>query len=297
MDMIRIQFSDFPEGFDPDDNIFIRLLRTRFPVEISDHPDYLIYSDGHRRNYRHFEGIRVHFAIEDGKPDFSQCDYSMNFCFTNHPRSLRLPFYFAAVAADDLIRGDDELGDDEVFLNRKFCNFIYSNANRKTGHRSRILDMLNAYRRVDSGGRMRNNLGFQVQDKVAFCRDYKFTLALENKVSPGYTSEKLPQAMASRSVPVYWGNPLVAEDFNPASFINLNDYPTLDEGIAHVMEVDRDDALYRKYFSQPYFHDNQVSEYFSGNRLLDFFDQVFKDNTRYRRKFYSFTKLLGLGPV
>ena len=41
---IKINFKYFWEGFDPEDNFFINLLRKQYDVKISDNPDFLFYS-------------------------------------------------------------------------------------------------------------------------------------------------------------------------------------------------------------------------------------------------------------
>ena len=41
---IRVKFTDQPLGFDPQDNCYIRALRRRYDVELSDEPDLVFYS-------------------------------------------------------------------------------------------------------------------------------------------------------------------------------------------------------------------------------------------------------------
>ena len=48
--------------------------------------------------------------------------------------------------------------------------------------------------------------------------------AFENTYAPGYTTEKIMDAFASGCVPIYYGDPLVVQDFNPDSFINAHDF-------------------------------------------------------------------------
>ena len=44
---------------------------------------------------------------------------------------------------------------------------------------------------------------------------YKFTIAAENAAFPGYTSEKLMTSFQAHSIPIYWGNRDVVDEFNP----------------------------------------------------------------------------------
>jgi alpha(1,3/1,4) fucosyltransferase len=57
--------------------------------------------------------------------------------------------------------------------------------------------------------------------KRLFQADFKFTLALENYLYPGYQTEKLYDSMLSNTIPLYIGDPLVGEIFNAKSFISL----------------------------------------------------------------------------
>ena len=41
----------------------------------------------------------------------------------------------------------------------------------------------------------------------------KFVLAFENSSSPGYCTEKLFHAKVAGAIPIYWGDPLVMNDF------------------------------------------------------------------------------------
>jgi hypothetical protein len=60
--------------------------------------------------------------------------------------------------------------------------------------------------------------------KRRFLSQYKFTIAFENYVYPGYQTEKLYDAMFCQSLPIYCGDPNVGEIFNTKSFLNAADY-------------------------------------------------------------------------
>ncbi|MBQ7593786.1 MAG: hypothetical protein IJU48_05475 [Synergistaceae bacterium] len=81
---------------------------------------------------------------------------------------------------------------------------------------------------------------------------YKFTIAAENSRSDGYTSEKLLTSFLAHSVPIYWGNPYVAEEYNPEAFINCSDYDNFDSVVKRVREIDENDELWAHIVSQPW---------------------------------------------
>jgi hypothetical protein len=163
----------------------------------------------------------------------------------------------------------------------KFCCFFSSYINRQTRHRGEFFQLLSRYKQVDAGGRAFNNIGYEVprdpQTKLEFMRPYRFYIAFENESVAGYTTEKIAEAMRARCVPIYWGNPRVVEEFNPASFINANDFPSLEALAKRVEEVDRNQDLYLEYLRQPFLYENRPNEYFDHGRLLEFFGRIFAD--------------------
>lgn len=249
MKSIKVKYVDFWEEFDIEHNFITDVLSKKYKVELSDTPDYLIFSVFGYENMRYGNCIKICYSGENITPDFNICDYGIGFNFLDFGnRYLRLPYY--------VLRGIEELGapkviDPEVVLNRKFCSFVVSNA---TGapERERFFNLLSAYKQVDSGGRYKNNVGGPVPNKRAFIQDYKFNIAFENSMCDGYTTEKIMESMQINSLPLYWGNRLVAADFNPDSFINITDYPSLEAAAEYVIHLDQDDEAYLSHLSAPW---------------------------------------------
>jgi len=289
---ICIDFCDFHPNFPKTDNFYYHLLRERFDVQICDQPDYLLFGPyGHE--HRLHSGIRVLLSIEPSLPDFDTCDYSVSCRKIDDPRHFQLPVYVTNGRAEELIKKDE--GPERILVGKtKFCSFVVSNQHpAKNRNRAEIFEKLSRYKQVDSGGRYRNNIGGPVpggtQNKIAFMRPYKFNIAFENSSLPGYTTEKIYEAMVARCLPLYWGNPLIAEEFNPRSFLNRADFPNTEAFVEKVMALDRDDEQYLEYLRQPYFHGNEANRYFDHGRLLDFFERIFADKSapvaqRRRRK-------------
>ena len=140
------------------------------------------------------------------------------------------------------------------------------------------------YKKVDSAGKAFNNIGYSVPEgpfnKIEFLRPYKFNIAFENASIPGYTTEKLFEAMLARVMPIYWGNPRVGEEFNTRSFLNYSDFPSEEALIEKIIELDQNEDKYLEYLRQPYFLHNRKNEYFSEDRILDFFERIFSTPIR-----------------
>ena len=273
---VKIDFWDFWPQWDRHDNFFTRLLRQRFDVEVTDNPDFLIYSCGSKR-YRKFRGIRIFYTGENRRPDFCACDYAFSFDHIQRPEHVRLPYYAFAIAGEQLLQ-PPESAEQILAEKTRFCNFVYSNPNGR--RRNELFRKLSRYKPVDSGGRHLNNVGGPVADKLAFQRPYKFSIAFENSSYPGYTTEKLPEAVMARTVPIYWGNRLVRRDFNPARFLNYYDYGSDEALIERIIELDQDDDQYLEYLRQPLFYDNRLSEAYDRQRLLDQFEMIFESEKR-----------------
>ncbi len=250
------------------------MLSRRFELVLDDAPQFLFYSCfGHQ--HQQSRAMRIFYTGENQRPDFTTCDYALTSDFLDHPRHYRLPLYVLEGPAERLIQPDDFDAAAELRQKTRFCNFVYSNPRCRT--RNRFCRRLARYRHVDAGGRLYNNTGriCSASEKAALLRSCKFTIAFENSSYPGYTTEKLVHAMLAGSLPIYWGNPLVARDFNPRSFLNAHDFASQNALLQRVREIDQDDELYLEYLRQPWFHDNRPSRWFDQEALLDWFQLVF----------------------
>jgi hypothetical protein len=285
---INLNFSGFWPSFNRTDNYFYNILKTKYDLNICDNPDFLIYTTPLfmppipfiprkyflKKEFKKYNCIRIFYTGENFRPDFSECDYAFSFDFMDNPNNYRLPHYALYADPQQLIKKDLDV--ERVLREKtKFCNFVYSNWRARK--RYKFFLKLSKYKRVDSGGRFKNNIGGPVQDKLTFIKDYKFTIAFENVSYSGYTTEKLMQPMLVHSLAIYWGNELVHKDFNPKSFINANDFADEDELLERIIEIDRNDDLYLEYLRQPYFHNNTVNEYVNPENVLKQFDYIFNN--------------------
>ena len=76
---------------------------------------------------------------------------------------------------------------------------LVSNPNSK--ERINFFNALSKVKKVDSGGRYLNNIGYVVEDKMALIKDYKFVFAFENSSFPGYTTEKILEPLIANCIP------------------------------------------------------------------------------------------------
>ena len=269
---ITINFVDFAKDFDNKNNDFVRILSNWFEVVISEHPDYLFYSNF---GYKHtkYNCIKIYFTGENTVPDFNLCDYAIGFSeMTFNDRYLRYPLYKLFQYRKDL---ELALSKDNIYKTTKkdlFCSFVVSNDNGMK-EREAFFKQLCKYKTVSSGGRYLNNIGGPVKDKLEFQSKHKFSIAFENTSSAGYTTEKIVQAFASGSIPIYFGNPNISKEFNENSFINCHHYNNFEEVINRIKEIDNDDVLYNKIISEKITNCDLLSEKELEEFLLHIFSQ------------------------
>lgn len=276
---IRVQCVDFwPMEDSWLDNPLVRLLQPHFNlVRDADKPQFVLYSV-FGEEFRRYSCTRILYTGENVRPNWNECDYAFSFDYPTNGRNFRLPLYRFDNDYDALYQARDI----EPLLAGKtrFCNFIYSNARAK--ERLRFLDALNEYRAVDCGGRLRNNVGaITWADKIAFQRECKFTIAFENSSHPGYTTEKIVHAFAAGTVPIYWGNPRIAEEFNPEAFVNCHEFENFDQVVRRVAEIDQDDGQYRRMLVAPAFRDNREPDALKEEAIVARFKAIFEGGQRF----------------
>ena len=223
-----------------------------------ENPDYLfatefIYCD---RNYAEKfmrlapkAAIRVFIACEAIAPDLNIFDYALVWDKKMQDRDRIISINAFLWDFHEL---DNDFTQEEAIRHLKsglrFCNFIYSNS---TAHPSRdkLFYALSKYKHIDSLGKHLNNVNTLIygngeEISIRIKNHYKFSIAAENALYDGYTSEKLLTSLQAHTVPIYFGNPYVSDYFNPEAFVNCNDFKSFDEVVARVKEIDEDDELW-----------------------------------------------------
>lgn len=267
---VKINFTDFWNGFNKEDNFFWNIFSKKYDLELSDNPDILFYSY-FGNEYRRYNCVRVIYLGENRRPNFKECDFSFSFDITpENPRNYRLPLY---VLYDDLAKLTLPKNIEEILKQKtNFCAFVVSN--KFSQKRIKFFHKLSKYKKVDSGGAVLNNLGASITNKIEFLRNYKFAIAFENSSYPGYTTEKIFEPMLVNTIPIYWGNPLVNLDFNTKSFINCHEYGNDEEVIEKIIEIDKNPELYYAMLKQPSLINNEVNDFAKEERILKQFDYI-----------------------
>ena len=273
MKSIRLSVVDFGRDFP----IASRLLDwaiDRYDIQIvSRNADYVLHSCMGWDVLKH-SGVRIFMTGEDVRPDFNICDYAFGYDrLTFGDRYCRLPLFRLYKPVYERMR--QPRPPVEQVLRRKtgFCAFVVSSSGAPA--RQRIVELLNAYKRVDMGGRLGNNVGGPVANKYEFQSHYKFVVAFENASTPGYASEKIADAFISNAIPIYWGDPEISKDFNPDAFVDCHAYGSLEAAVERVKQIDADDALYRRMLAAPCFRNGNEPEYLRDEQIRAFLAHIF----------------------
>ena len=316
---LRVAFAKWWPNFDREHNFLVDALRSWFDVRVGEDPDIVFYSV-FQGDLPTGEYLKVFYTGEPRRPDMSVADWAFSYEYDEyfcHPRHMRLPLYvidvdggsFRADWGRDLVKHPDYA--DRVLRQQRpgFCGYV---AYYDGPERCAMFDRLSEYRKVTAPGRSRHNASpisdgdpeksrlnesFQTQ-KRAWYERFRFALVFENRSYPGYTTEKLVDAMMAGCIPIYWGNPEIARDFNPRSFVDVTAYETqqcarlprwlhsfpdlyrrvrarwvlplaFSRAAERVRHIDGDPGLRRKILVEPWLNQNRPSSYFDEARFLE----------------------------
>jgi hypothetical protein len=274
-------------------DILLHALERDFAVEESDDAQVIFFGDGVRVPADASPGAVTFFVpTELHWPPLARCDYCFGFLHLRMPRYHRLPNYVLEYPAQALIK-DADFVDRVMAEPRDFCSFVVSNGNpRRTFARIYFFQALDSKRRVTSGGKLFNNTGPLAPGTDALdglVRRHRFHIAMENKAWRGYATEKITAAMAAGTIPLYWGDPHIAADFNPASFVHLRDYRHLLEARDAVLRTADDrDALVR-LLREPWFHGNRPNAAYAIEPLADFLKRSITAGQQSKRRWFPVT--------
>lgn len=271
---IRLKVVDWFSG-NAGENYFTRFLAKRYNIAYSWDPDYIlcsIFGNAHRD----YDCIKIVFLGENMVPDFNAYDYALSFQdITFDDRYLRFPLPLLYDSLMELAQKKHLLSNEDALLKRDFCSFVVSNKNAR--FRKDFFEALSKHRFVASGGRFKNNIGdigSSVACKLNFIKNYKFNLACENASSPYYSTEKLFQAFAAQTIPIYWGDPRIKDWVNPKAMINLSDFSSFQEAIDYILYVDSNPSVYLEMLHQKVFLQEDIQGFYE-KKLDAFFANIF----------------------
>lgn len=286
---IKVQFLDFWKTFNIDTDPLVQALKVNYELDITDkNPDYVFFSCFGYENLKVSEKcIKVFFTGENCVPDFNICDYAIGFHYLDFgDRYLRWQEYDPRADKKHILPVDFDLHRDKP----EFCSFVVTNGNGLP-ERVRVFNYLSGYKKVNSGGRFMNNIGGCLADKFAFNLRHKFSIAIENSSSPGYTTEKISDAFAARTIPIYYGDPLISRVFNSRAMVNIHEFPSFEDAMKRVIELDQNEELYLQTLKEPAFVSKEYEHEVQFSNLVTFLSGIIErpkeQSYRYNRRCYG----------
>jgi len=208
----------------------------------------------------------IAFIGENIRPSYMGYDYSLSFDHDTYGgRNFRLPLWYSRLAWDGFEQkprrdnmhnhGYEQLipikpltqpRKLDIASKDKFCALI---ANNPEGLRINLYNSISAYKQVDGYGNM---FGKPLRkSKFAILPEYKFCLCPENSIYDGYVTEKLIDAYAGLTVPIYSGDVSVIDDFNSHALLNYQFARNMDYFVGKVKAFDEDLEFYKTTYEQP----------------------------------------------
>lgn len=280
----------FADTFTTAINFFTYALGKYYHVIRDDtNPEYLIYGDGNfGQSHRHFDGRakKIFYTGENVRPNYDECFAAMTFDHENSPKHYRLPLYVIDMYGAVVEKWTDNYYQlvglkhdyEKEYDTRKFCSFVVSNPRQEM--RNAMFGLTNTYKGVDSAGPHLNNMGEvlprdKLEYKLDFLNKYRFNICFENGSYPGYTTEKLFNALQVKTMPIYWGSPTVDRDFNTNAFVNCHNFKTLNDVVKYVEHLDSPAGKqeYLDIISRPAFRNDIPNEYTDLHNLYEWWDK------------------------
>jgi hypothetical protein len=269
-------------------NFFVAVLSERFDVTVDNEtPDYLIFGDRNfgenNLTYDPQKVRKIFYTGENQRPWDYQTHYAISFDHIENEKMYRLPLYVIydfnnlsqRIPSYSTYRRS--YSDLNVDRKQKFCSFVVRNPNCQ--RRNEFFHKLSAYKQVDSGGPLLNNIGrvldygdAAMKAKLEWLVDYKFNICFENSSYPGYATEKLYEAYMGGTIPIYWGSPTIEVDFNPKAFLNWHDYGSDEALIQAVIELDQNENKYREMYMEPLFSKPTANRFMNFTNFLNWFE-------------------------
>ena len=203
---------------------------------------------------------------ENIRPSYIGYSHSLSFDYDSYGgRNFRLPLWYSRLAWDGFVQkprkpnmhnhGYEELIDIkslmsgrklDITIKDKFCVLI---ANNPEGLRVNLFNSISQYKQVHGYG---NIFGAPLRkSKFEVLPEYKFCLCPENSTYDGYITEKLIDAYAGGTVPVYSGDISVVDDFNDGAYLNYQFTKNMEYFVDRIKFWDEDFESYQHHYEQP----------------------------------------------
>ena len=241
---MNVSFEGFWPGFDKSSNFFVnvleKVLHSNVKVCDSNSADLIIYSVFSTNSIqkvfkKNRSAISWFYTGENVRPNYEAHDAIFSFDYSSHTNAFRLPLWWMYLDLDATAAQDSSLDNminpltlhkpRSVSLEDADLRSVSAFIGNQTKVRSSAIEKMPSNFSFEGFGSSFSN---PVSSKMEYKAKFRFNICFENSYFPGYHTEKLLQAWAMESVPLYYGSRTVSLDFNRSSFINLADFDSFE---------------------------------------------------------------------
>ena len=260
-----------------------------FKIDI-DKPDYLLYDvfGCEHLNPKYDNTIKIAYYSENIIPDFSETDYALSQAHLIYlDRYFKYPsFIWNLIYLINYNNQKIRKGIIKAPLRKKFCAAVISNNQSYSEFRLNFIKKLNKYKVVDMGGKVLNNIGKKVENKIEFLSNYKFSISMENSDGDGYVSEKIVESLIAGTIPIYYGDYMIDEYINPKAYILIKGQKDELSKIEYIKKIDNDDNLYRAILNEDIFlynKNNNIVQIIEEEKKNFFFNIFYQEKSISKR--------------
>jgi hypothetical protein len=209
---------------------------------------------------------KILFIGENWRPSHFGSDFSISFD-PHTEKNYRLPLwqYYLILRPELQPILFDKKPRHENF--DRFCSFIVSNpGNFMRNSFFGQLSQQGSGKVFSYGKYLTNDLSLQKESQGKYWRDakyaffnsnkHKYSVAFENNSYPYYCTEKLMDAFLAGSIPLYWGDPKIKEDWNSDAFINVGKIGS-DAAISLLKKMETNQEMFNEMYLAPIFTEEQ----------------------------------------
>lgn len=117
----------------------------------------------------------------------------------------------------------------EVFKKTKLCSYITSFKQFTSGHMKRM----ELFEKLKTNTQIKDHIFGRdynyIPDKLDGLKDYMFSIVVENSIYPKYYTEKITDCFATGTIPIYYGDQSIGEDFDVRGIIFIEDLESFDQ--------------------------------------------------------------------
>ena len=115
-----------------------------------------------------------------------------------------------------------------IFEKTKLCSYITSFKKFTSGHIKRM----ELFEQLKNNPQIKDHIYGRdynfIPDKLDGLKDYMFSIVIENSIYPKYYTEKITDCFATGTVPIYYGDRSIGEDFDLNGIIFIEDLESFD---------------------------------------------------------------------